>query len=208
MSTWAEYSCLVPRPASLAGWVPVSLVWAMLVWVSRKLTWCEQLIHDYTTHESVPFTANRDISTFATEKPCFTSFKAATLSVGWEQDPVRHYMPGCCTPFSWPLLSPLCHSLCSQLVRFPLATAELHGHIQVLEVTAFLGSHQLCWPSDTQGFIWGAPCPSPLRQLSQGYRTQYLIALEGGMILSPSRFESLKVWIGDWIKFCTFFWSC
>lgn len=79
---------------------------------------------------------------------------------------------------------------------------------RVLEVAAFLGSHQLCWPSDTQGFIWGAPCPSPLRQLSQGYRTQHLIALEGGMILSPSRFESLRVWIGDWIKFCTFFWSC
>lgn len=190
MSTWAEYSCLVPRPASLAGWVPVSLVWAMLVWVSKKLTWCEQLIHDYTTHESVPFTANKDISTFATENPCFTSFKAATLRVGWEQDPVRHYMPGCCTPFSWPPLSPPCHSLCSQLVRFPLATAELHGHISSVRGRCLPGVPPAVLTLRHPGVYLGSTMPFSPQAAVPGIPSPASHSLRGGNDTEP-----LKIWV-------------
>lgn len=115
MSTRAEYSLLVPRPASLAGWVPVSLLWAMLGWVSRKQAWSEQLIHDYTIRESVPLAANRDISTFATEKPRFT---LRQQPLGWVREQnaclLHHLSQGhhcpchvtACVPSWWGFPSP------------------------------------------------------------------------------------------------------
>lgn len=98
-------------------------------------------------------------------------------------------------PFSRPLLSLLSHSLCSQLVRFSLATAKLRSHI------LSAGGHCLPGVPLDVPTLWhpgvypGAVCPPPLRQLSRGYWTLgHLIVLEvewywAPQDLSPSRFE-------------------
>lgn len=197
MSTRAEYSLLVPRPASLAGWVPVSLLWAMLGWVSRKQAWSEQLIHDYTIRESVPLAANRDISTFATEKPCFT-LRQQPLGWVWKQNAclLHHLSQGHHCP---------CHiTACSQLVRFSLSTAKLYSHI----LSASRGPTGCADPLTPRGLSGeGALCPSPLRQLSQGYQTLHLIVLNS--LRGGDDTEPIKIWVPKGLNYILYlFWNC
>lgn len=197
MSTRAEYSLLVP----LAGWVPVSLARAMLSWVSRKQ-------HNVNSWSMI--TQQKNLFFLLPIKTSQLLLQRSRISLYLKQQPsgwvetrtlwgITHLTA---VPFSRPLLSLPCHSLCSHLWGFPLPQPSSAVTSWVLEVTALLGSHGMGWLTDTQRFIL-EQCPYSPQAAAPGILSPASHSLRGGMILSPSRFESLKVWI----KFCTFF-SC
>lgn len=188
MSTRAEYSLLVP----LAGGVPVSLARAMLSWVSRKR-------HNVNSWSMI--TQQKNLFLLLPRKTSQLLLQRSRISLYLKQQPSgwveTRTLWGItrltAVPFSRPLLSLPCHSLCSHLWGFPLPQPSSAVTSWGLEVTAFLGSHGMGWLTDTRGLSWSS-VPIPLRQLPRGYWTLHLIVLEGEWYwapqgLSPSRSE-------------------
>lgn len=147
-----------------------------------------------TTQESVHFSANRDIFNFCYREATF-HFKAPTPRVSWEQDPVRHYMPDCCTTF----LKATAVTAMSQLVFpaaevFPCHSQALQSHLECLRS---LRSWSPTWCADplTARSLSGegALCPSPLWQLSQAYWTLHLIVLDS--LRGGNAIEPIEIWV-------------